>query len=192
MKKVAVMYATREGHARKVADRIAGALIARDLEVAVHHVADDEAAAAVGLADANVLVASVHASQHERAMIDFVNTHPIIRERPGTFVSVCLSEAQAENDALPPSERAAAARKVQEQVRLFLDATHWRPAHVHPVAGALLYTHYNVLVRWMMHRVAKQAKLPTDTTHDFELTNWGALDAFAARLAAELHETEAA
>ena len=187
MKRVGVFYATREGQAHRVAVRMDGALIARELEVAVHQVDEPESDAALAMCDATVLVASVHAGQHEQEMVRFVQKHPRVREIPGVFVSVCLTEAIAESAAVPVSERNAAARKVQEQVRFFLDQTHWQPAHVHPVAGALVYTHYNALTRWGMKRLAKHAGLPTDTTHDWELTDWADLEKFAARIAAELH-----
>lgn len=187
MKRVAVFYATRQGQARKVAERIAAALLARELEVAVHRVDDVEGGDALAMADATVVVASVHAGVHEPEMVEFVRAHPAVREKPGAFVSVCLSEAIAESTKVPPSERAGAAKKVQEQVRVFLDQTHWKPAHVHPVAGALVYTHYNAFVRWMMKRGAVHAGLPTDTTHDWELTDWTDVEKFSERLARDFH-----
>lgn len=186
MKRVGVFYATREGQSHKVADRIGGALIARELEVAIHDVRDADADAALGMSDAVVLVASVHAGQHEREMIEFVNAHPRIRELPSAFVSVCLTEITVEDPGQPLAARAAAAKRVHQQVHAFLDATHWHPAHVHPVAGALLYTHYNVLVRFVMSRIAKASGMPTDTTHDYEFTDWCSVDDFALRLAREL------
>ncbi len=186
MQAVAVFYATREGQARKVADRIAGALIARDLEVAVHHVSDPEGDPALGLADATVLVASVHNGKHEREMVDFVQRHARVREIPSSFVSVCVTEAIVESPAASPKDRRAAIRHIGDQIHEFLDATQWTPAHILPVAGALMYTHYNFLVRFGMSRLAERAGLPTDTTHDHELTDWGSLDQFAARLAHEL------
>ena len=192
MKKVGVFYATREGQARKVADRIGGALIARDLEVAIHDVKDADAPDALALCVAVVLVASVHTGEHEQEMIDFVNEHPRVRELPSAFVSVCLTEITVEDPGQPLAVRAAAAKKVHQQVHAFLDKAHWHPAHVHPVAGALLYTHYNVLVRFVMSRIAKASGMPTDTSHDYEFTDWGSVDDFALRLARELTTGEAA
>lgn len=192
MKKVGVFYATREGQARKVADRIGGALIARELEVAIHDVRDAEAAEALALSDAVVLVASVHTGHHEPEMIEFVNAHPRVRELPSAFVSVCLTEIVVEDPGQPLAARAAAAKTVHQQVHAFLDETHWHPAHVHPVAGALLYTHYNRLVRFVMSRIAKASGLPSDTSRDYELTDWGSVDDFALRLARELTTDETA
>jgi len=44
------------------------------------------------------------------------------------------------------------------------------------VAGALSYTKYNFLVRFVMKRIAKAQGASTDTSRDHELTDWEALD----------------
>jgi menaquinone-dependent protoporphyrinogen IX oxidase len=36
----------------------------------------------------------------------------------------------------------------------FVAETGWRPTRVKPVAGALMYSKYNVLVRFLMTRIA--------------------------------------
>ena len=56
------------------------------------------------------------------------------------------------------------------------------------VAGALRYTHYNWLKRWMMKRIVTKAGGNTDTSRDYEYTDWAAVRAFADefRRAAEL------
>lgn len=186
MKRVAVFYATREGQARKVAQHLSGALVSRGLEVALHEVRDAEGEAALALSDAAIVVASVHVGEHEPEAVAFVRAHPRLAEIPASFVSVSMAEAHRELATIPAAERAIAARQVTEQVERFLAKTHWRPAHVQPVAGALLYTHYNVLVRWVMKQISKSEHLPTDTTRDWEMTDWATIDAFAKRLAEEL------
>ena len=44
----------------------------------------------------------------------------------------------------------------------------------------LLYTQYNVLIRFVMKRIAKHAGGATDTSRDHEYTDWVALDQFVA------------
>jgi len=185
-KRVGVFYATREGQAHEVARFIASALVARGLEVALHEVREAEAERALTLSDAAVVVASVHIGQHEREAVDFVRMHPRLHAIPSSFVSVSNAEAHAELANVSAEERAAAAHQVDVQVQRFLDRTKWHPAHVQPVAGALLYTHYNALVRWVMRRIAAAEHLPTDARRDYEMTNWSTVEAFAKRLAEEL------
>ena len=187
MQRVGVFYATKEGHARKVAERVGAALNERTLDVAVRDVKDADAAAALVRSDAAVLVGSVHLGKHEPELIAFVKAH---RERldsmPAAFLSVCGAEAGAERGSTPEA-RAKSAAHVGEQLQAFTKATGWHPRHVRPVAGAFVFTHYNALVRWVMKRIAKSEGLPTDTSRDYDFTDWVALDEFSRSLAEELH-----
>jgi menaquinone-dependent protoporphyrinogen oxidase len=65
----------------------------------------------------------------------------------------------------------------------FLKATGWSPDLVTTVGGALSYTQYPPLMRWIMKRIARKEGGPTDTTRDHELTNWQHVDDFARRFA---------
>ena len=56
---------------------------------------------------------------------------------------------------------------------------------VKPVAGALLYSKYNPLVRFVMKRIAKEAGAAHDTSRDYEYTDWVGLDRFVDELADE-------
>ena len=64
----------------------------------------------------------------------------------------------------------------------FVADTGWQPAFVKPVAGALMYSRYNLLIRFVMKRIARQAGASTDTSRDHEFTDWAALDVFVESL----------
>jgi menaquinone-dependent protoporphyrinogen oxidase len=191
-KRVGVFYATREGQTRRVALRVAADLRERgfdaDLQDVQHTAAidfDDYAAA--------VLAASVHAGSHETEMVRFVKGHRAGLERlPTVFLSVTLSEAGAEKPDATPAQHAQFVADVDKMVDKFFEDTQWRPKHVKPVAGALLYTQYNFLVRFLMKRIARKAGAATDTSRDYEYTNWAALDSFVDEWAQELRASEAA
>jgi len=187
MQRVGMFYATKEGHARQVAERVGAALKARTLDVAVHDVKDADADAALVRSDAAVLVGSVHLGKHEPELVAFVKAH---REHldsiPAAFLSVCGAEAGAEQGSTPEA-RAKSAERVGKQLQAFMEATGWHPRHVRPVAAAFVFTHYNALVRWVMKLIAKSDGLPTDTSRDYDFTDWIALDEFSRSLAEELH-----
>ena len=42
---------------------------------------------------------------------------------------------------------------------------------------------YNLLVRFFMKRIARAQGAPTDTSHDYEFTDWAAVDRFVADVA---------
>lgn len=58
------------------------------------------------------------------------------------------------------------------------------------VAGALLYTRYGWLKRWIMRRIVRKAGGDVDTTRDYEYTDWIALRELARRFAARLARRE--
>ena len=62
----------------------------------------------------------------------------------------------------------------------------WHPERVVPVAGALRYSQYNFLVRFVMKRIARKSGGSTDTTRDHDYTDWAALDRFVSEFADEV------
>jgi menaquinone-dependent protoporphyrinogen oxidase len=188
MKPIAVLYATREGHTRRVAERIAEDLRARGFDVEFKNLRDHDAGAS-HLSDfsAVVLAASVHAGKHEREMVKFVKKHRTeLEQLPSAFLSVTLCEAGAEMSGMTQEQRARFSADVQKVIDKFFEDTAWRPERVKPVAGALLYSKYNPLVRFVMKRIAKESGVATDTSRDYDYTDWVGLDRFADELADEL------
>jgi menaquinone-dependent protoporphyrinogen oxidase len=180
--KAAIFFATREGHTRKIADRLAADLRALDVDTDLFDVSVTDVVDWSKYAVACV-AASVHLGHHELEMIDFVTRHRTQLERlSAPFISVTLSEAGAEDPKRTAAEREQAAADVQKMIDVFVTDTGWRPDRVLPVAGALAYTKYNFLVRFIMKRIARKAGAPTDTSRDYEFTDWPGLDRFAGEL----------
>jgi menaquinone-dependent protoporphyrinogen oxidase len=71
----------------------------------------------------------------------------------------------------------------------FFNETKWAPTLVKPVAGALLYSQYNFLLRLVMRNISKKAGGDTDTSRDYDYTDWVALDKFVADFAAQIGGT---
>src|SRR5204862_8025935 len=64
------------------------------------------------------------------------------------------------------------------------------PTLTKPLAGALRYTQYPWLKRWIMKRIVAKAGGDTDTTRDHEYTDWNELRAFAGEFVARLATRE--
>src|SRR5512141_1085198 len=105
MKTIGVLFATREGHTRRIAEHVAADLRVRGLHPEVENLR--ERAAAINLRDYSgvILAASVHAGEHEAEMVKFVKAHRGALEAiPAAFLSVTLSEAGAERTDATPLE----------------------------------------------------------------------------------------
>lgn len=177
MKPVLVLYATREGHSGRIASHVAAALRAHGLLVKLLRASKEPADLSLNEYAGAVLTASVHGGRHEKEIVRFVKLHlPELERMPTAFLSVSLSEADVENPEGPPERRGQAAADVKRMIEVFLTETGWRPTFVKAVAGALLYTKYNFLLRFMMKRIARKAGRDHDTSRDYEYTNWKALD----------------
>ena len=113
---------------------------------------------------AAVVGASLHGGRHQRAADLFVREHvDELNAHPSAFFSVSL----AANSQLR-SERGEVA-----QIASKLPAhAGWYPREFACVAGRLAYTKYGLLTRLVMKRIARRHGAPTDTTRDYEFTNW--------------------
>ncbi|HWB86935.1 MAG TPA: flavodoxin domain-containing protein [Bryobacteraceae bacterium] len=187
MKRVLIVYATREGHSRRIAAHLAGSVQSHGISTEIVDAAKIPPGFSMESYSAAILIASVHIKRHEPEMIRFVKFHKYELERiPTAFVSVSLSQAGVEDPKAPLQRREQAASDVNALIEAFCAKTGWRATRTKAVAGALLYTKYNFLVRFVMKQIARKAGGPTDTSKDYEFTDWAALDLFVATLVESL------
>ncbi|HXD23236.1 MAG TPA: flavodoxin domain-containing protein [Gemmatimonadaceae bacterium] len=179
MTRAAVFYATREGQARRVAERIAGDLRAHRVMVDVIDVKDLRGSVEWPAYSRAYVVASVHAGRHAKEMIAFVRRFKEeLSDRHAPFLSLTLSQAGAELASNSLVQRETARGDALRMITDFMKDTGWRPERTLPVAGALAYSKYNFLVKWIMKRIAHNAGFDGPTSRDYEFTNWPAVDRF--------------
>ena len=185
MKPVVVLYATREGQTRSIAEYLAAIIRTRGFAASLYDAAHLPPGFKLEDYSLAVLAASVHQQRHESEIVNFVKRHrEELESMPSAFLSVSLSEAAVEDDEASWENRAKAAVDVRAMIDEFLDKTGWIPSKIKAVAGALMYTKYNFLVRLVMKRIARQAGESTDIYHDHVYTDWAALDMFVDDLTA--------
>ena len=169
MNRILVLFGTTEGHTEMIATAIGNTLTNRgyDVNIVQAGTIDPRPTDYAGI----IVAASVHRGRYQRAVGRWINAHVAeLRAKPTAFVSSCLGVLQhdpkvtAELDAI---------------VHRFIDPLGWQPTIIKLVAGALPYTKYNPLVRWIMRRIAAKAGGDTDTSRDYDYTDWNDLQAFA-------------
>ena len=173
---VPILYATTEGHTRRIAEHMAGTLRAHGLDSQAIEVTSPEAEAIDWPAVRGVaLAASLHVGAHQPAAVEFVRRHLAeLSLRPSIFFSFSLSICSSR------PEEVAAARRIAQALP---DELGWTPMRIACVGGRLAYTKYGFLTRWMMRRIAAREGGPTDTSRDHDLTDWKQVEALAEELA---------
>lgn len=172
---IPVFYATTEGQTRRIAER----LVAIFREKGFTSSAIDAASSEADYVDwrraqAALVGASLHAHKHQRSARAFVEEHaPDLNVRPSAFFSVSLAAA---------SESAAEREEAAHIAREFADAAKWHPDAIVCLAGRLAYTQYGWLTRFIMKRIARRHGSPTDTSRDYEFTNWDEVVRLADRV----------
>jgi len=186
MKSIFIIYATREGHTRKIAERVAANFGRHGFDTSVKNVRDEIAEIDLSRYSAAILAASVHLGKYEREMVRFVKEHLAELDcLPNAFLSVTLSEAGVERPGQSHEVRMRCEAGVREVIDKFVNETGWHPKHVKAIAGALPYTKYNPLLRFVMKWIAKSEGGDTNTSRDYEYTDWVALDRYIEEFAQE-------
>lgn len=178
---ILVAYGSKEGQTEKIAGRIAVALAAHGHDVRTESVDDAAAAEALAAADAVLVGSSIHLGAHSKSVYGFVREHrDDIEARPNGFFQVSLSSALDDADA-----RAEVATYIDE----FIEESGWHPERMAAFGGALRYSEYGFLTRMMMKRIATDATGDTDTSRDYEYTDWDEVESFAADFAEYVEST---
>jgi menaquinone-dependent protoporphyrinogen oxidase len=164
--KIAVVYSSRHGHVRAIAERLAQIAAIRHVECRVTDVR--YAGSALEDCGAAVIAGSVHFGKHARALRRFVEKKLAwLTANPSVFLSVSGSAATLEG-----------APKAEAYMHDFQRATGWQPQMSLSVAGAVLYTRYDPFTRLMMKFASRTAGRESDPTRDVIYTNWLAVDDF--------------
>ncbi len=176
MNDILLVFATREGQTEKVADRIAWRLRAAGKNVRILNAADRS----IGHLDFSrfdrlVFGASMHAGGLEKEIVLLINDRREEIERlPRSLFIVLLSAAT--RDPVRRAESLADARaKIDDQLKVPFE-------DVEMIAGALRYSRYVWPMRWLMRRIARKEGGDTDTSRDYEYTDWKQVEAYAGRL----------
>ena len=175
MPNVLVIYASTHGHTGRIAARIA-----ESMREAGHHV-DLREVGDVGEADPRdygfvVVGASIHVGKHQAEIAEWVKRHAqALNTMPSAFFSVSLTAADDSDEA-----REITAGMARE----FERAAGWTPQRTATFAGALQYSQYRFFTKRLIRRIAKGRGQSGDTSRDVELTDWNAVNSFAAEVGA--------
>jgi menaquinone-dependent protoporphyrinogen oxidase len=176
--KVLAVFGSSHGQAESVLRRVAATLEQHGHDLELRDGERLPRKLEVSEFDAVVVAASIILGRHQSAIREFVQRHKAeLAARPAAFISI--------NGAAPESDP-----KWQEAARGYLEGflrqTGWTPRWTATFAGALRYRSYGLVTRRLIKLISWQAGGPTDTSRDYEFTDWEAVDRFASTLATGL------
>lgn len=179
MAKIAILYGTTEGQAAKISEHIAEIAREHNDEAEAVHIKDVPVCFPLEEHDAVIVGASIYMGEHEDYVRDFVkqNRESLVRV-PSAFFSVSLTAREHTDEARAQTEG---------YVEKFLEETGWQPDMVGIFGGALRYTQYGFIKRHLMKKISKDmGSADTDTSRDYEHTDWNDVRHFAEELLEKL------
>jgi len=180
MARIVVVFGTTDGQTEKIARHVAEVLRSEQHAVELFDTRAPLPSAPLEGAQAVVMAGSVRMGKFQRPLVAFAREHrDVLSKVPTAFLAVCLSAAR---------QTPAARREVQKTIARFIDETRVAPGSILPVAGALLYTEYTFFTKLALLLISKMAGGDTDTSRDYEYTDWNAVSDFARSFAHKLRE----
>ncbi len=168
MPRILLLYATVEGQTARIAERIAHTL--RKQGHSVDMLPADTAQADPAAYDGVMVGASIHYGHHPAYLRTLIRRHAnALAARPCAFFSVSLS-------AGGPRPKPEAAQRYMDK---FLRQTGWQPQLTASLAGAVKYSVYGPIKRRVMIVFVGLGGGETDTSRDYEYTDWDAVERFA-------------
>ena len=174
--RILIVFATRYGHARKLARFVAAQFSEAGHDVHVHDAAERPWPDPTRFGAA-LLVGALHMVRLPAPLHRFAqaNREALNQMRSGL---ICISMAAAGVD---PSDRTG----LYAAVARFERRAGWRPRAVHHAAGDMRFSAYDPLTRWIIAWIARRRCHPVERGQDYDLTDYVALAAFAKRFVTE-------
>ena len=176
--RILLVFASKYGHTAKVMRAVANECERDGASCDVFEVGSLPREIDLEQYDGIMLAGSVHFGKHARALESFVLRSHLLSSLPSAMLSVSMSAAEEKTRA-----------EAEAALDQFLERTAWTPDKRLCVAGAISYTRYGFIIRWIMKRISAKKGSSTDSSRDHVYTNWPEVEAFARDFIAGLRTT---
>lgn len=182
--RVLIVYGSSYGQTARIAARIRHLLTEHGFVVTLRRGEDVPADFSAAGFDGILVGGSMIRRKYQKSIRRFVERHvTLLNVLPSGFFAVSGAAGSRE-----PRGRVEAQRLMHG----FCTRAGWTPRLSASMAGAIAYTKYNPLLRWMMKRISAAEGGSTDTSRDHEYTDWNQVAEFAAEFAALVESPEPA
>jgi len=166
-----VAYISANGQTRKIAAAVAAAL--KDKGMPAELVDIKKARGKINAKDLKgvFLGGYIHAGKYPGGLFRFIaRNQQVLSSVPVHFFTACLAAKAATEEGK---------KTMDGYLESFRKVSGLTPATAAFFAGALPYTRYNPIVRFLMRKISESTAGDCDTTRDFEYTDWQAVKKFA-------------
>ena len=179
---ILLLYATHDGHTRRIAYALAGQLIAQGKTVTVMDLGRETPAAQdVGESDTIAIVAPIRFGYHLPSVEKFISTNKdILLGKKLAMVSINLT-ARKQGKNTP---------QTNGYMRKWLKRHKIQPALAAVFAGYLNYSLYSWWEKQAIRLIMKMTGGPTDFKAVVDYTDWSMVEAFAKDIASLTREEE--
>ncbi|OOH89280.1 protoporphyrinogen oxidase [Pasteurellaceae bacterium 15-036681] len=168
--KTLILYLTNDGQTKKIAEKIADEL---QTECGVISLTENPTAEMLDQYETIVIGASIRYGHFNPLLEKFIAQHyELLNRKKSAFFSVNLT-ARKETRNTP---------ETNTYTRKLLARIQWQPNLVEVIAGALFYPRYTWFDRVMIRFIMKITKGDTDTSKEYEYTNWQQVSQFADKI----------
>ena len=169
MNKILIVYASTDGHTRKICERLQQVIEQQQAQAQVQLLRIDEALPDLSHYDKIVVGASIRYGKHSKLIYDFVKQHQQqLDNKPNAFFSVNVVARKPEKSR----------PDTNPYLKKFLAQIAWQPKHLAVFGGNLDYPGCRYLDRQMIRLIMWMTKGPTapDTVVDY--TDWDQVEVF--------------
>lgn len=164
MSRILIIYDTRYGQTERIVVTIKQALEDAGHALDVYLIGSLPGSFGLRGYDAVLVAAPVFYGKHPRPIRTFARRfREELNAIPSAFLSVCGSTG----------------REAERYIEGLLRVSGWRPKLTKAVVGGVAYTRYNPLLRWFIRYRGRKSGLPSDTTKDYDFTDWAEVARFA-------------
>ena len=171
---ILVLYGSIEGQTQKIAERISDIIHSKGYQVTIKSSEQLTSDISVEDFDAAIIGGSIHIGQYPTSIKKFVTVHcDWLNTIPTAFFTVCMGIH---------SQHVKSQEEAKRYSTKFLAQTGWQPKLTETFAGAVKYTQYNFVTRFIMKMITRREGGSTDTTRDHEYTDWDSVERFTGKI----------
>lgn len=170
MKHVAIVFESKFGQTEKIALHMQAFLESRGVKASLINTAKSPAVHFPADIDGVIVGSPVYVQRFRPGLLKWIEKARLfLQSRPTALFTVSLNAA----------DRNLQARQADDELlKKFVQQSQLSPQFVASFAGALKYREYNWLMRFFLKRISARAGGDTDTSRDWEYTEWDKVNSF--------------